>query len=71
MINKLLFLPIPSKADNNAWLQYWGSLIGSLIAGLVTLWGIEYTIKSTLMNVKPFIRPISQDIISTTKMKLG
>ncbi len=59
LINRLLFLPISSKVDNNAWLQYWGSVIGSLIAGLVTLWGIEYTIRGTLMNVRPFIRPIS------------
>ena len=60
-INKMLFLPIATKADNNAWLQYWGNVIGALAAGLVTLWGIETTIKSTLMNIKPLLRPISTE----------
>lgn len=60
-INKMLFLPISTKADNNAWLQYWGSVVGALVAGLVTLWGIENTIKSTLMNVRPLIRPINTE----------
>ena len=71
LINKFLFLPISSKADNNAWLQYWGGLIGALIAGLVTLWGIDYTIKSTLMNVKPFIRPISSQYYIYHKEGVG
>lgn len=44
---------------------------GSLIAGLVTLWGIEYTIKSTLMNVKPFIRPISSRYYIYYKDEVG
>ncbi|MDI9477067.1 MAG: hypothetical protein ACOX0L_00410 [Natronincolaceae bacterium] len=60
-INKILFLPIVTMADNNAWLQYWGNVIGALVAGLVTLWGIETTIKSTLMNVKPLIKPINTE----------
>jgi len=50
-----------SRADSNSWIQYWGSIIGALIAGLVTLWGIENTIKSTLMNVTPLIRPVNTE----------
>jgi len=61
LINKMLFLPISTKADNNSWLQYWGSVVGALVAGLITLWGIENTIKSTLMNVRPLIRPINTE----------
>jgi hypothetical protein len=58
LINAILFIPMPSLADNNAWLQFYGSVIGAVIGGTVTLWGIEYTIKSTIMNVKPVIRPV-------------
>lgn len=58
IINLLLLIPIPSLADNNAWLGFWGSIIGAIISGIITLWVIEYTIKTTLMNVKPVIVPI-------------
>lgn len=58
IINLLLLIPIPSLADNNAWLGFWGSIIGAIISGIITLWVIEHTIKTTLMNVKPVIVPI-------------
>lgn len=58
IINGLLFVPMPSHADDNAWLGFYGSILGATIAGIVTLWAIETTIKSTLMNFKPVIRPV-------------
>ena len=61
LINKMLFLPMTSRADSNAWVQYWGSITGALVAGLVTLWGIENTIKNTLRSVTPLIRPINTE----------
>lgn len=53
-----LFLPVPTKADNNSWLQFYGSIIGSMLGGIVALIGIKVTFKSIFMNVKPLIRPI-------------
>ncbi|MDD7794782.1 hypothetical protein [Clostridium sp. 'White wine YQ'] len=58
LINFFLFAPIPTLADENAWLGFYGSVLGAAIAGIVTIWGIEYTIKSTILNVKPAIRPV-------------
>jgi hypothetical protein len=58
LVNLFLYAPIPTLADENAWLGFYGSIIGAGIAGIVTLWGIEYTIKSTILNVKPAIRPV-------------
>lgn len=60
-INLFLYAPIPTLADENAWLGFYGSIVGAGIAGIVTLWGIEYTIKSTILNVKPAIRPVKTD----------
>lgn len=60
-INGFLFIPMPTLADENGWLDFFGSLLGSAVAGIVTLWGIEYTIKTTVMNVKPCIRPTRKD----------
>lgn len=54
----MLYTPIPTLADENAWLGFYGSIVGAIIAGIVTLWGIEYTIKTTILNVKPKIRPV-------------
>ncbi len=61
LINEMLFLPMTSRADSNSWIQYWGNIIGALTAGLVTLWGIENTIKNTLKNVTPLIRPVNTE----------
>lgn len=61
LINHFLYLPVPTLADENAWVGFYGSIIGAGIAGIVTLWGIEYTIKSTILNVKPAIRPVKKD----------
>ncbi|WP_366289730.1 hypothetical protein [Paenibacillus sp. AN1007] len=61
LANVFLYIPVPSLANVNAWLGFFGSIIGAGIAGLVTLWGIEYTIKNTLLNVKPVIRPVRTD----------
>ncbi len=60
-INLFLYAPIPTLANENAWLGFYGSIIGAGIAGIVTLWGIENTIKSTILNVKPAIRPVKTD----------
>lgn len=60
-INGFLFVPMPTLADENGWLDFFGSLLGSAVAGIVTLWGIEYTIKTTVMNAKPCIRPTRKD----------
>lgn len=70
IINGLLFVPMPSHADDNAWLGFYGSILGATIAGIVTLWAIETTIKSTLMNFKPVIRPVkSYFYVYTSKEK--
>lgn len=61
LMNVFLYIPIPSLANVNAWLGFFGSIVGAGIAGIVTLWGIEYTIKNTLLNVKPVIRPVRTD----------
>ncbi|MEK4458286.1 hypothetical protein [Paenibacillus sp. FSL R10-2748] len=61
LANVFLYIPVPSLANVNAWLGFFGSIIGAGIAGIVTLWGIEYTIKNTLLNVKPVIRPVRTD----------
>lgn len=61
IVNAFLFIPIPTLADENGWLGFYGSLIGAGIAGIITLWGIEYTIKTTVMNAKPCIRPVRTD----------
>lgn len=61
LANASLYIPVPSLANVNAWLGFFGSIIGAGIAGLVTLWGIEYTIKNTLLNIKPVIRPVRTD----------
>ena len=71
MINLFLFVPIPTLADENGWLGFYGSLIGAGIAGIITLWGIEYTIKSTVMNVKPCIRPVKKDFYLYEKKGQG
>ena len=67
LINQLLYMPIPTLAEENAWLGFYGSIIGAAIAGIVTLWGIEYTIKSTILNVKPAIRPIKTSFFLYSK----
>ena len=70
IINGLLFVPMPSHADDNAWLGFYGRILGATIAGIVTLWAIETTIKSTLMNFKPVIRPVkSYFYVYTSKEK--
>lgn len=61
LINLFLYAPISTLADENAWLGFFGSVIGAGIAGIVTIWGIEYAIKNTILNVKPVIRPIKTD----------
>lgn len=61
LINIILYIPMPSLVGESGWLTFFGSLFGALVAGLVTLWGIEYTIKTTVMNVKPCIRPVRKD----------
>ena len=71
MVNLFLFVPIPTLADENGWLGFYGSLIGAGIAGIITLWGIEYTIKSTVMNVKPCIRPVKKDFYLYEKKGQG
>lgn len=61
VINGFLFVPMPTLANENGWLDFYGSLLGSAVAGIVTLWGIEYAIKTTVMNAKPCIRPTRKD----------
>lgn len=61
VIELCLFIPIPSNADNNSWLVFWGSVLGAIIGGIVTLWGLNVTIKSTYLNVKPLLRPVRTD----------
>jgi hypothetical protein len=70
-INGFLYTPIPTLAKEDAWLGFYGSIIGAAIAGIVTLWGIEYTIKSTMLNVKPAIRPIRTKFFLYQKNGIG
>lgn len=70
-INYLLYIPVPSLADVNTWLSFYGSIVGAGIAGIITLWGIEYTIKSTILNVKPEIRPVRKDFFLYQRQGTG
>ena len=47
---------MPSMANADTWLEFYGGLLGAAVGGIIALWGIEYTIKSTVMNVKPNIK---------------
>jgi len=71
LINLFLFAPIKTLADENAWLGFYGSIVGAGIAGIITLWGIEYTIKSTFLNVKPTIRPVKTNLFLYDKEGTG
>lgn len=61
VINGILYIPMPSMANADTWLEFYGGLLGAAVGGIIALWGIEYTIKSTVMNVKPNIRPVRKD----------
>lgn len=71
LINAFLYAPIPTLAKEDAWLGFYGSIVGAAIAGIVTLWGIEYTIKSTILNVKPAIRPVRTNFFLYDKEGIG
>lgn len=71
IINWFLYMPIPTLAKEDAWLGFYGSIVGAAIAGIVTLWGIEYTIKSTILNVKPAIKPVRTNFFLYHKEGIG
>lgn len=71
LINWFLYMPIPTLAKEDAWLGFYGSIVGAAIAGIVTLWGIEYTVKSTILNVKPAIRPVRTNFFLYSKEGIG
>lgn len=70
-INGFLYVPMPTLVDESGWLNFFGSLLGAAVAGIVTLWGIEYTIKTTVMNAKPCIRPTRKDYFLYYNEKRG
>lgn len=38
-------MPIPTLAKEDAWLGFYGSIVGAAIAGIVTLWGLNTQLK--------------------------
>lgn len=58
IINLMMYLPMPSVVGADNWLGFYGSLFGAVIGGIITMWGVQASIKSTMINVKPLIVPI-------------
>ncbi len=50
---------IPSAGTNGDWFSFYGSFLGGVIGGSITLVGIYISIKSINKNVKPLVIPLS------------
>lgn len=62
LINLMCLIPTGITVNNNDWIGFWGSYIGSIIGGIVTLVGVKATIDSSKnqqdATYKTLYRPI-------------
>lgn len=71
VINKVMYLPIKTNSTSDSdWLAFWGSFLGGVFGGFLTLTGVRYTIKENEKEKekeneknKPFIVPLKNTIL--------